>query len=44
MKSIDKIDDQEVIAFDEDVNNVDMGPIDSNSGPDDLNLTTLVLD
>ena len=41
---MDEIDDQEDIASDEDVNNVDAEPIDSNSDPDDLDLTTLDLD
>ena len=41
---MDEIDDEEDIASDEEVNNVDAEPIDSDSDPDDLDLTTLVLD
>ena len=38
---MDQNDDQEGIASNKEVNNVNAGPIDSNS--DDLNLTTLIL-
>ena len=44
MKTIYEIDDQEDIVYDEKVNNVDAEPIECDSDPDDLNLTTLVLD
>ena len=44
MKTIYEIDDQEGIASDEEVNNVDAEPIKCDSDHDDLNLTTLVLD
>ena len=44
MKTIYEIYDQEDIASDEEVNNVNAEPIECDSDPDDLNLTTLVLD
>ena len=40
---MDEIDDQEDIASDEWITNVDAEPIDSNSDPGDLDLTTLDL-
>ena len=43
MKTVNEIDDQEDIASDEEITNVDAEPIDSNSDPDDLDLTTLDL-
>ena len=44
MKTIDEIDDQEDIASDEEVNNVDAELIECDSDHDDLDMTTLVLD
>ena len=41
---MDQIDDQEDIASDEEVNNVDAEPIECDSDNDDLDLITLVLD
>ena len=38
---MNEIDDQEDIASDEEITNVDAEPIDSDSDPDDLDLTTL---
>ena len=41
---MDQIDDQEDIASDEEVNNVDAEPIECDSDNDGLDLITLVLD
>ena len=41
---MDQIDDQKDIAPDEENNNVNAEPIDTDSDPDDLILTTLDLD
>ena len=40
---MDEIDDQEDIASEEEITNVDAEPIDSDSDPDDLDLTILDL-
>ena len=39
-----QIDDQKDIAYNREVNNVDAGPMDSDSDQDYLDMTTLVLD
>ena len=41
---MDQIDDQEYIASDDEVSNVDAEPIGTDSDHDDLDLTTLALD